>query len=90
MISYNELNTTMKLAAAVLFTGLLLALLVNGFFHFFLMMHDHCLGQVIYVTQKHMDISVEGCTALDLTLGFYTPIKASIFIKNLTLNSQRQ
>ncbi len=47
-------------------------------FDFFLMMHDHRLGQVIYVTQKHMNISVEGCTTLDLTLGFYSPIKASL------------
>ncbi len=32
-------------------------------------------SKVIYVTNKHTNISVEGCTTPDLILGFYTPMK---------------
>ncbi len=32
-------------------------------------------GEIIYVKDKHTDISVEGCATPSLTLGFYTPMK---------------
>ncbi len=32
-------------------------------------------GEIIYVKDKHTNISVEGCATPSLTLGFYTPMK---------------
>ncbi len=37
-------------------------------------------SKVIYVTNKHTNISVEGCATPDLVLGFYTPMKVRVCI----------
>ncbi len=42
---------------------------------------DHHLGKIIYVDNKHMNITVEGCATPHLTLGFYTPMRAGFLMK---------
>ncbi len=66
----------MKLGILLAFVGLLLALAVSGNFTF-MIIWDCYLGRIIYVNKKHMNITVEGCATPSLTLGFYTPMKAS-------------
>ncbi len=53
------------------------AFLVHGNF-VCLIMRDYHSGRIIYVGKKHMNITVEGCATPNLTLEFYTPMKASL------------
>ncbi len=53
-------------------------LLVHGNF-VCLVMRDHHSGRIIIVDKKHMNITVEGCATPSVTLGFFTPMKASLF-----------
>ncbi len=64
----------MKLETSVLIVVPLLALLVGKLVC--LIMCDHYSGRIIYVDKKHMNITVEWCATPNLTLGFYTPMKA--------------
>ncbi len=68
----------MKLVTSALIAVLLFALIVNGKL-VSLIMRDHHSGRIIYVGKKHMNITIEGCATPRLTLGFYTPMKVSLF-----------
>ncbi len=63
----------MKLVTAVPIVSLILTFVNGNFFQ--LIIYELFLPQVIYVDNKHMNISVEGGVTTTLILGFYTPIK---------------